>query len=399
MNTPIHWLVALALVGGTAVGWDRCQREGDTMDVLQINSRYYGDEQNSSCLPFASRYSGTTVRDITAELDGEPRAPVHLAIHGSLLLVSYGDALEARSRADGSLVWKRPFPASGQFDLKPEGAVCVDPIGNYRILKPDGTSTDPLLLPFLHERTRFFVSDMRGGEIRYCYETIPTPTNSPSDPTGGPLFTFMRLTVPARKIVWMYEQKEYPIGVLVDPGKTAFFVLTPTQIHIIPLGTESESAVRKIPVREAQCFSMDPAGHLLIVEREEKHHSLVLRAVDQQGAPQWEVPLGEEGDFIRPPATTPAGYVYVVVSNQLICLEPGAISWKRSMPKKAEQVFLTVLTDGSVIAAAGTALYHIGGAGNDIRTMFLPSVITCRPLVDDRGDVYVGMMGKIVEMK
>ncbi len=362
-----------------------------------LNTTLYGDRQNSSSLPVDGRPDGEAVWEKPSILADQPRPALHLAIADSLLLVSYGGVIDARRLDNGEPIWRRQVGGNALFDLRPEGLVTLDPGGFYQLIAMNQKLTEPISLPFLSSKAILHYSRRLGDEMLYCYESIPTPTNSPGDEFGGPNFSLYRFNLKTDDFAWQFRRPENVVTVIESPDGAQVGVATGQNLYLLPAEARSDSAVSTISFTRLVSCSCDHAARILaVVEFPQEEGGLTLQAINAKHEVEWKLPLGETVPSLQPPSVGPGDAIYLIVDAKLLSVSAGAITWTAPIPGNANEARLTVLKDGSVLCAAGRTLLHISSRGDIQMNKPLKEAATCRPIMDSRGRVIVAGLNSVI---
>lgn len=111
--------------------------------------------------------------------------------------------------------------------------------------------------------------------------------------------------------------------------------------------------------------------------------------LDKSGNVGWKHSLGNQMTSPQPPAGQPDGSVYLAVGGQLVRLEHGKPVWSAPLTGDLSANRFTVLSDGSSLVVSGLTLTQLSRQGEIMRTKVLKDTITCRPVMDAQGRVYV----------
>jgi hypothetical protein len=363
------------------------------VDPIVINGSQYADFQNSSYLAYAATLTEKHLWQQPAAPAGNALGPVQLSIHGQLLLVSYGRFVEARSRGTGEVLWMREVYANLSFALTPAGLGTLDQAGSYAVLEMDQKATTSIDLPMINDRTYLDFIHLQDKSVVYAYTVNPTPTNSPSDQFFGPSCVFTRVDLAGRVVRWEFIRQEELLGVVLSQDGNWYCFATDKALHIFPREALNDSAVISVPCETLLCCSFDHEGNVLFVER--RKEDVVLKRCTMDGKTEGELSLGSSPVVVQPPASTPDGSIYLVVDNYLTCVQGDIVAWQYQLPAEPGKALITVLQDGSVLAAAGASVVQVSPQGETEKILFLGSPVTCRPIVDETGRVYIGTLGTI----
>lgn len=352
-----------------------------------INSKKYADAQNSSYLAVAGQLTGNQVWEAKSLFIDDLVPADQIAIIDSFLVLAYGNRFNVRSLNSGQSVWQKELFSGALFDLKPAGLVTVTQSGYYEILGMDQKNYNRQSLPFLTSQTMLYFSRARDKEMAYCYQTYPTATNSPTDKFDGPEFTFSRFDIKINNFIWQFVKKEDLIDALVAPDGSFYCIATLNHIYLIEAEAVSDKAVITINLEEVTAAALDHQGNILVIQNIEEGQ--FLKSFDRQGHPIWQFPLDRAELTGQPPACHPDGAIYLVLNNRLLKIDKGQEIWSCQLMAESGETVITVLEDGTILAAAKTILMQISPDGEIMMNKVVPEPITCRPIMDKNGLIYI----------
>jgi len=384
----IHFWLITTLFLLTAVASCKPNRQEDTVaEATIINSKKYADARNSSYLDVTGRLGGNQVWEKKSLYVDDLIPADQLAIIDTFLVISYGNYINVRSQKTGESIWSKEMFSGALFDLKANGLVAVDENGYYEILGMDQKINEHLSLPFLSSQTMLFFSRKNDNEMAYCYQTYPTATNSPTDSFGGPEMTFNRFDIKSDDFIWQFIKKEDLIEALIAGDGSFYCLVTLNHIYLIDSEATSDDGVTTIDIEEAVSAAIDHQGNVLLIENTEEGR--FLKSFNRQGEISWEFPMEEAELTGQPPASHPDGSVYIVLDDKLIKIESGKEVWSCQLMADAGEARITVLKDGTILAAANSVLMQISPDGEITANEVIPEPITCRPIMDNNGLIYV----------
>lgn len=393
LKVKAYWLIAFIIYFATMSVLNPIPTEAKVPDSIILNSRRFADAQNSSYLPVAGRFNGDIIWEQKSILD-EPMQPVHLAINGPLLIIRYPSYINVRNRETGQSVWVRQLRDNFTFDLKPEGLVTLGKSGYYELLGLNQEVIKRMSLPFLSNDTFLYFSHQKGNEMYYVYQSIPIPITYPDDKFEGPSFSFSRYNVEEQSFIWRLRRPEEIVDTLFTKDQGRFCICTANHVYLFSTTTDSDKGVKTIPFEHILSCSFDHQGNLLILGRQEKEKEISLIKFDNDYRLIWQLPIGRTVITKQPTATLPDGTAYMVAGSRLYCIKDGNITWTYQLPAKPGEAMFTLLKDGSVLLSAGVYLVHISNSGEEIKKIIVDDPITCRPIMDEEGRIYiVGVKG------
>lgn len=369
----------------------------DKLPEKIINYKIYSDEQNSSYLPFQSGCSFQIVWQKANGFAKEMLVPIHIALKDSRILTWYGSRIDLRSKQDGELLWKEEILPIADFDLKDEGFITIDNFGFYELLNLESKAEEKISLPFLSLQSRLYFSERNGKEMSYCYQVIPTPTNSPGDNFSGPEFIFSKFLPETRKFVWQFIRKEIIKTVLITIDKKRISIVTENNIYSFDSGAASDEQVKKVEASKIFGASLDQSGNLLIY-LEDEEGKFELRNLDDNGAINWSYKL-KNMPSLQPPASHPEGNIYIINGIILECIRNGKNIWSYTLPSKPGKAVLTIMKDASVLVSSEQLLLHISPEGVLRNQKLFDFPLTCRPVIDADENIFIATQHNIYCMK
>ena len=363
--------------------------ETNMPDIATLNRNVFGDQQNSSRLPVSGTIQGNEVWFRESLLEpGGGRSPIHLGLHGQLLFVSYGDLVAVLDRNDGSVNWTRQVRSNYASTITDDGIVTLDHVGYFVLLGYDGQPAAEKPLTGVNQNAQLhFIRDLERETI-YSSQAYPKPTNAPGQTMEIPPFQFMRYIAERREVIWRYRIDGIGRGTLITGDNKRLYMFTTNRLYAFPVDAESDEQVSMVEFDSISSFSLDADGKALVVDIVE--NITQLKQVTPDGEVGWMVSFEQGQPSNQPPASSPEGYVYVVVGSDLHQIHDGEIVWTYPLPASVDDIAITVLANNSVLAAAGTALVHVSATGEEILTKWLDTPIGTRPIMDENGTVYYG---------
>lgn len=392
-------LAGLTCISNDASGERRMVTENKPDAVRQINPRSYADLQGTSYLPMVARIAGQIVWPEESTPEAMPQHPAHLAIHDDLLIVRYLDMLEARNRTNGKRMWSKRIYSGVAFSLEPDGITTISHDGDYERLGFDGKISERIGVPFLlgDPIPCFDLVRIDTAELTCIYHTYGEPALDHDEESIPPFFLFDRMSRHSEKGIWTLEIRGEMLGFRITSGESRVYMATDEYFNFLPMNAKSNEDVKSMEMPGLVTFSLNHSDDLLVVQ--DTDEGRLLRQIGSDGEEQWQIELPKADTIWHPPASSPDGGVYLALGSKLLHIRDGKISWEYPFPSGGRSIYITILSDGSVLAAAGIALVHISSAGEEIITKFFEQALTCRPIVDEEGRVYVGTAGGVVCLK
>lgn len=372
-------------------------KEKTVRSIQMINPKPYADLQATSFLPFTGKISGTVVwsRDKSPEL-GE-RIPIHLAIRNEMLIVSYGDHIEARNRNDGSRLWGRDTSGGVSFDMTSDGISTVNHANFYRLLGFDGVFGEGLRLPYLVNNPSLDFIKMDSGELRLVYHSPGSPATDRGMETIPAQMLYSRYHEKEQRFIWTFQKEGFCQDVRISSDLKQIFMASRQNIFSFPFDANSESQVRTLEMPGLMTFSLDHEGPLLVVQKSVE--GLRLTSLDLSGRENWAYSQDVPGTIPHPPASAPGGRVYLMIDSVLHCFASGELAWEFSFPRPETGVWFSVLADHTILAGVSRLLMQISEDGKPLLNKPVDTPITCRPIIDEKGRVYIAGQGGIFCLK
>ncbi len=359
-------------------------------DGTVLNSGIYGDQQNRSFLPVAGRINGEELYLAKAEDIAQPGRPLALSIAGSDLVICYGNFLTCLNAEDGSLRWNRSIRGNHIFQVTDQGILTLDQAAMYVPLGLDNKPGEETYLASVHEGTFLYsVVILADGSWAYVIEQYPMPMSDPEEEDlEEPATRFVRYHPEQMDVRWEFVMPPEPRGVAVTEDGVRVFMAYPNSLYVVPVEATTDGEVTRIEFEDIISLAADGQGNALVVDIVE--NVTQLKHVTPDGEVGWVVSFEQGQPSNQPPASSPEGYVYLVVGRDLHQIRDGEIIWTYPLPASVDDIAITVLADNSVLAAAGTALVHVSARGEEILTKWLDTPIGTRPIMDENGRVYFG---------
>ncbi|MEA3297545.1 MAG: hypothetical protein U9R56_06740 [candidate division Zixibacteria bacterium] len=354
-----------------------------------INPNRFADMQSSSFLPVSGRISGNEVWFAKTIDTDRMRIPLSIGIHGDDLVVSYGTLLAVLNRKDGSTVWKREITGNHVASMDEDGILNLDHAGYYVPLGYDGQLKKERPLVSITQETYLQFIRATDDEIMYGYQKYPGPVSEPGEKMDEPYYEFVRFAPDDFSVIWQHQVEGEALATLISKDYERIYLATSKQLYIFPSNISTlAGTVKTTDFTKIEKISVDHDGNVLLVELIEE--CMEIKQVSPEGETQWKLAL--EGSRIskQPPVSSPDGYIYFTQDNSLYQIREGDIVWVYKLPQSPDENMITVLADNSVLAAVGNSLVHVSATGEEILTKILVSPIGTRPVMDEKGRVYIG---------
>lgn len=366
-------------------------------NIQMINLRPYADLQATSFLPFTGKISGTVVwsQSLLPELAG--RIPRHLAICGEKLIISYGDHVEARNRNDGIRIWGTDFFSGGSFDMTSDGISAVNAANFYSVLGFDGVWKERIRMPYLVDNPSLDFIKRDSKELRIVYHSPGSPATEPGMKSIPAQMVYSRYHEKDQGFIWTFQKEGSCQAVRISPDLKQIFMASRQNIFSFPFDADSDAQVRTLETPGLMTFSLDHEGSLLVVQK--SGEGLRLACLDLSGQLKWDYAQDVPGRIPHPPASAPGGRVYLMIDSVLHYFVGGKLVWEFSFPLPETGIWFSVLADHTILAGVSHLLMQISEDGKALFNKPIDTPITCRPIIDEKGRVYIAGPGGIFCLK
>jgi hypothetical protein len=367
----------------------------DTMSQsVIINGKKFANWQNTSFLPFSGTLKGDELWVSTSSDVNNADSPYHLCIADNNLITTYLQMLYVRNSKNGDRNWTDKFINLIDFTLSVEGIWVVGQ-GNkfYKHTIQNQKTEETHIALFTQFPKLLYLSQKDKDNFFYIYNKYPSSFDQPVLDDG---FTITNFNVKERKVLYEYNEDNILITcfALSNDEKTCF-LSTDNNFYSFPSSIENNKEIKKIKMPFILYFSVYNDDCIIAVQDtdpnkkqpEPKNRRIVSLSPD--GKINWEVPINELSKSGQPPAFAPGGNIYYCAGSTLLCIKDSKIEWEYEVSGGNTEKYLTVLQDQSVLVAALNMLHHIDSNGTLIKSIVNPFVITCRPISDPDGKVYV----------
>lgn len=383
------WAVGLFLLAACCPQTCPSAGESAMTDGTVLNSSLYGDPQNRSFMQVTGRISGEEVFHAKAEEIAQQTNPIGLAIANDKLIIGYGNYLTCLSREDGSLRWNRSIRGNHIFQVTDNGILTLDLAAQHVLLSLDNKPGEETYLASVHEETFLhLLTTLADGSWGYIVEQFPEPMSEPDDEPENPFTRFVRYHPEQMDVRWEYEMPPEPHGVAITADGARLFVAFEKSLYIIPIDGTSDDDGTITEFTDIRSLSTDGNGNALVADVVDR--ATELKQVKPDGSIGWTVTFDNTDVTDQPAASTPDGIIYIVVANTLHQVRDGELRWSYPLKASTSDIKITVLSDNSVLVAAGTALVQVSDSGEEILMKLMNSTIRTRPVMDENEKVYFG---------
>lgn len=374
------------------------------MDLDLLNGREFGDVGNNAALPFTATLQGTTAWEIRTPLPGDPRPLRHLALKEGRMALWYADGSIAVCRAkDGAVAWTRPLSSAARPQIDADGMIVVERPGGYQTLDWDNALSGRIRLPFMDALSTLVLMTFGESELRYAYGQSPTPTGGPGSEFIGPMSVYMRYNPDDEgdPFAWHMRRPGFLLDAFFDADRRQICMVTSESILVLDAEGSGDQDVRSLDFSAVFAACFDAGGNLVAVVRQtlevdgREREVTSLEAYDTGGMPLWRHALPDDPRIAQPPAALADGSVLLITGAELQKVREGELLWSAPLPCEWSKPRLSILADESVLVAAGRFLLHYSSDGTEVKRIFLEDELTCRPIVDSEGRIYVGGANKV----
>jgi outer membrane protein assembly factor BamB len=389
-------LVYLFLLGAAANGFTSkiALIKENAMSI--INARKFGELCNNALVPYTTTIQGATVWKSATPLPLNPQPASCLSIAGNTLFVVYNaGAIAGFDKNSGAHLWTVETRGQTEFTHAPQGVIDIGEGSILAYIGASGKKATSVRLPFAGDG-RFCSLQQSGKEFRYSYQLPPRQTNAPSDQVVGPAWSYLRYAPDdADDFRWEIIKPGFLRNAFFNQTQSLLCVVGDTCFYILTTDGTSDKDCRTIACQASFCGGFTEKNDLLAVltEKVVKGNSFTaqtsLSAFDLNGKKVWSYLLPDDPRTAQPPAAIGDGEAAVLIGNELKLISAGTQRWSFEMPCDWQSACFTVLKDRSILAAAGNQLIHIAPDGKEIKRVLSEDYITCRPIVDEKGTIFV----------
>ncbi|MEW5995155.1 MAG: hypothetical protein AB1744_12275, partial [Candidatus Zixiibacteriota bacterium] len=326
-------------------------------DGQTLNGFAFSDVMGSSYLPVSGRITGSEVWSAPTPDTSQRRPPMALGLHGDLVVASYGTLLAVFDRNTGQLQWSREIRGNHLFAMNDAGIVTLDHAAYYILLGYDGQPVEEAYLASVNPETFLHFVVGLPDAMLYCVEEFPEPVSDPSEDPAPPVSRCVRYLPRTMHTVWELVLPVNLIGVRAVPDLSRMYVAAANTLFTFSTEQASEKGPVKVELPGAARLSVDHQGNALALCLAKD--SSILKCLAPNGTTQWEVSFDGVNVMRQPPASSPDGYIYLMIGSELHQVRDGRRGWSLKLPVDAAQAWLTILSDNSVLMTAGESLFHI----------------------------------------
>ncbi len=363
-----------------------------TQSVI-INEKRYANWQNSSFLPVIGTLKGDELWNtpILKQYIGD--SPYHLCMGDNCLIAVYIKWVDVKQQSTGYRIWTREFYNLSDFTLDTEGIWVVSPNDSFYKISVQNNKTEEVNIVFFSDYPKLLFIQPDKDNYFYIYNRFPSSFDKPVLDEGFIITTF---NATERKIHFEYNENTIALCSVLSNDKKECFLAAAYHLYSFPIPASSEKDINKINFPFIKSLSVYTDGNLIAAQDIDQYKKIPepknkrIVSLTPKGKINWEVPINELSKSGQPPAFAPGGNIYYCAGNTLISIKEGDVEWEYEITGGNTEIYLTVLQDQSVLVAALNMLHHISQDGELITSVINPFVLTCRPIMDTDGKVYIG---------
>lgn len=357
-----------------------------------INGKRYANWQNSSFLPVSGNLKGNELWNSSPAKQYSDDSPYLLCLGNSTLISAYIKGINARNSHTGDLNWAKEFINLCDFVLDTEGIWVASPGDAFYKISLQNIKINEVKIVLFSDYPKLLYLQPDKDNYLYVYNRYPSSFDKPELDDG---FTITNLNVNQRKIDYEYYTKTIATWFTLSNDNKNCYIATAYLLYSFPLSIKSDKDINKIDFPFIISISVYSDGNLIVCQDTDKNKKIPtpqnkrILSLSPQGKINWEVPINEFSKSGQPPAFAPGGNIYYCAGNTLLCIKEGKIEWEYELTTGITEIYLTVLKDQSVLVAALNMLSYISSDGKLIKSVVNPFVITCRPIMDTEGKIYI----------
>lgn len=370
--------------------------EAGVKTITVINGNSFGDLKKSCRFSSVTEFDGEIVWKEPNALHDNPKPVQHITIIDDRIVLYYSGEVVLRSKKTGAFLWKDRMGNNFSHDVSREGYIrSVSSTGYLGGVTVNKETRSEVRIPFADSRTYLHFLNEYDAELRYCYSLMNQPVSMPGAKGIPPTFSFVRYDTAGKEFIWEYIKKDRLIDVLCDEKANVLVALARTGVYRIPLNGSQDGDVSSIHFKSVYQGVMEDDGtvHALVEIEENVNREIVNRqslislcAADLKIVHQ--VPVAFKATS-RTPLAIYKNMVYLVSDSLLYCFDYEKEIWRCELPLTNEAVLMSVVNDGTVLVATGPFLLWISSDGIESKRMVFTENITCRPVVDEAGLIYM----------
>ena len=379
---------------------DSIQKVKLKMDNQFINNRKFGDYGNHSALPFSVALQGDVVWPENPVTMGNvcSNAPVHLALWRNVVVADCGPEIIALEKNTGNLLWRQAKYDNAEFDLTEKGIVKVSRSARCEVLDIKGVSIESVPLPAFIDNSRLLSCHIAGDDVYYLFNYAGSKYVSPGNSAASANFTFEHMKKESQISVWSRVwRQETARWVCYSSDRETVYIASENNLYSFPAGIEDDQMVNVTPFTFIEGLSLNHENEVLVIEKTDKGR--FLHRVDRSTIRKATIELDGNGVVIQPAASTSDGTVFVAAGKVLYRIDNGNEVWRRQFTPAQKPILFSVLSDKSVISVSGHSVFVTDPEGTQTFEKFVIPEISCRPVVDAGGAVYLGGKNGIVCLK
>ncbi len=366
----------------------------DTMNQsVIINGKKFSNWQNTSFIPASGAIKGNELWISTSSDVNNADSPYHLCIADNSLITVYPQWIDARNAETGDRDWTQKFINLMDFTLDSEGIWVISAGNKFYKRTVQNQKTEEIHIALFTQYPKVFFISSEKEFFFYIYNKYPSSFDQPVLDDG---FTITNFNVKERKVAYEYNENNILItGFALSNNQKTCFLTTDNNLYSFPVSISSDKDITKTDFPFIRSLSVYSDGNLIAAQDIDKNQKIPepknrrIVSLTPDGKINWEVPINELSKSGQPPAFASGGNIYYCAGSTLLCIKDSKTEWEYEVSGGNTEKYLTVLQDQSVLVAALNMLHHIDSNGTLIKSIVNPFVITCRPIIDTTGKVYV----------
>jgi hypothetical protein len=395
-------LVACCLLcpaGACQKGVDETGKGAQTMAIDPYPIKF-SDARRSSSIPFPAGGVGAIEweRPLSTDSDG-PFNSVGVLL-GQQVVVVYSEQRVICFSPDGRKLWAKDIFYRSPVWLVDDTAFFQRSrqIDRLEAVAPDGNDLKTTLRILDADRAcaPVYLQPEGNGFYALC-------RCRPAKEVGPPYFKFYRKQYEPDEYDWVGEMtSEAPLLPLLIPEQRRFVVVSENEVLVLNADTKQIVAeeIRRfpLPVAGLQC-SASTTGDLYLIGGEERPDVLVALSLDGKELWRYEGTEGlSQNAPGQPPMVGPDGTVFLLGTHNVVALQNGQMTRQYSTGEDSIR-FGSVLSDGSILIAAGRKLYQYAADAELPMTVRFDETPVTPPVIDSHGRIYLATINTLFKIE
>lgn len=361
-----------------------------------INGRMFADERNTSYLPFTIKLNGEVIWPKNSEVVGllPNSIPFQLFILDDFLYVGYNNSLQCLKKGTGEQVWTKPLFKCSWHALDPSGFITVTPANYLERIDLFGKIVSSNMLIGMTTNSSLVWVREKDGIISFVMNSSGNKYAGPGIPKIPPSMMYYRNDKKREQVLFNFARvNDMAKTVCVSGNDKQLYVACSNVICEIPFDVKDSESINEIIIDSILQMSLTHDDALLIVTL---HDDMVfLQQMKVAGKTDWSIELDRKGSLWQPPASTPDGHIFLTLGTTLYAIKDGKKMWTAELPNMGGKIFITALADNSLLVQCSHWIAHFSSEGKILIEKTIVGELTCRPIVDEKGNLYIGGKGGI----